>query len=244
MTDQKNSNNNQNNPGRSSQHRAFFGRVSGKRLHTGQRQLFKSLLPKLNIELPDSGQIDPDNLFGATAEQRILEIGYGGGEHLSRLAQQSPQNGFVGCEVFTGGIGKILKTIDLESITNISLFTQDALRLLEVLPDSSLDMVYLLYPDPWPKLRHNKRRFVSNVTLKELARVIKPGGIFRFATDIEDYANWTLAHMVRQTDFIWKRQSYPKFWHAPFEGWQATRYETKARREGRLDSFYFTFMRA
>ncbi len=244
MTDQKNSENKQNNPGRPSQHRAFFGRVSGKRLHTGQIQLFESLLPKLNIELPDYGQIDPNNLFGATAEQRILEIGYGGGEHLSRLAQQSPQSGFVGCEVFTGGIGKILKTIDVENITNISLFTQDALRLLEVLPDGSLDMVYLLYPDPWPKLRHNKRRFVSNVTLKELARVIKPGGMFRFATDIEDYANWTLAHMVRQTNFIWQTQPDPKFWHIPFEGWQATRYEAKARREGRLESFYFTFVRA
>lgn len=244
MTDNRNSTNKQISPGRPTQHRAFFGRVSGKRLHTGQRQLFDSLLPELNIDLPDHGSIDLDDLFGAAAKQKILEIGYGGGEHLSRMAQQNPQNGFVGCEVFTGGIGKILKTIQVEKIANISLFTQDALRLLEVIPDGSLDMVYLLYPDPWPKLRHNKRRFISNVTVKELARVIKPEGVFRFATDIEDYANWTLAHMVRQTDFVWQTQPQAKFWHTPFQGWQATRYEAKARREGRMDSFYFTFVRA
>ena len=230
-------------PDHKKQHRAFFGRVSGKRLHRGQRELFDSLLPELRIDLPRDDQVDPKRIFGAQAKKRILEIGYGGGEHLTRIARENPENGYVGCEVFTGGIGKILKTIASENIKNISLFTSDAFGLLSALPDASLDMVYLLYPDPWPKLRHNKRRFVSNITLAELARVIRAGGEFRFATDIEDYANWTLAHMVRNKNFCWQKQNCDKFWHIPFEGWAPTRYELKARREGRLNSFYFTFRR-
>lgn len=230
-------------PGRSKQHRAFFGRVSGKRLHRGQRELFDSLLPELRIDLPDIGQLDPQEIFGADARKNIVEIGYGGGEHLIRIARENPENGYVGCEVFTGGIGKILKTIAGENIKNISLFTSDAFGFLSALPDASLDVVYLLYPDPWPKLRHNKRRFVSNITLAELARVIRPGGEFRFASDIEDYANWTLAHMVRNSEFCWQKQKEDQFWHTPFDGWEPTRYELKARREGRLRSFYFTFKR-
>ena len=110
------------------------------------------------------------------------------------------------------------------------------------LPEASLDEVYLLYPDPWPKTRHHKRRFVSPTTLAELARVIKPGGQFHFATDIEDYANWTLAHILRAPQFGFAPAS-PGDWHEPYAGWEATRYEQKARREGRMTSFYFTFGR-
>ncbi len=225
------------------EHRAFFGRVSGKRLHRGQRQLFDSLLPRLKVELTEKGQFDSGELFGRKNRKKIMEIGYGGGEHLARLAKENPDCDFIGCEVFTGGIGKILKKIDAEDISNISLFTDDAYLLLRALPDASIDVCYLLYPDPWPKARHNKRRFVSFVTLQELARVIVPGGMFYFATDIEDYANWTLAHMLRQPLFSWKTSSKPRFWHLPFAGWQPTRYEAKARREGRERSFYFSFER-
>jgi tRNA (guanine-N7-)-methyltransferase len=110
------------------------------------------------------------------------------------------------------------------------------------LPAASLDEVYLLYPDPWPKTRHHKRRFVSPTTLAELARVIRPGGMFHFASDIEDYANWTLAHILRAPDFSFN-PGQPGDWHQPYPGWQATRYEQKARREGRMVSFYFTFTR-
>jgi tRNA (guanine-N7-)-methyltransferase len=117
-----------------------------------------------------------------------------------------------------------------------------ALKLLVTLPDASIDAVYLLYPDPWPKTRHHKRRFVSPTTLKELARVIRPGGTFHFATDIEDYADWTLAHIVREPEFIFAPEA-PGAWHTPYPGWQPTRYEQKARREGRMISFYFSFTR-
>ncbi|MCF6325918.1 MAG: tRNA (guanosine(46)-N7)-methyltransferase TrmB [Devosiaceae bacterium] len=226
------------------EHRAFFGRKSGKRLHGGQQQLFDNLLPQLRVELPEGKVFSPKNIFGRAGRKKILEIGYGGGEHLTRQALKNPDDDFIGCEVFRGGIGKILKKIDAENIPNISLFTEDAYLLLKALPDASIDACYLLYPDPWPKLRHHKRRFISAITLQELARVIIPGGLFYFASDIEDYANWTLAHMLHQPDFEWKISSKPQFWHIPFAGWQPTRYEAKARREGREQSFYFSFTRA
>ena len=225
------------------QHRAFFGRVAGKRLHKGQQALLKSLLPRLLVELDATGRADLNHLFPGNPEQKIIEIGYGGGEHLAHLAKQDPKSGFVGCEVFTGGIGKMLQKIEQDELSNIRLFKEDAFRLLCALPDISIDGIYLLYPDPWPKKRHHKRRFVSMVTLNEMARVIKPGGFFRFASDIEDYANWTLAHIVRRRDFIWLAGP-PGSWHTPFARWQPTRYEQKARREGRGKSFYFTFERA
>jgi tRNA (guanine-N7-)-methyltransferase len=219
--------------------RAFFGRRSGKRLHSGQNTLYRDVLPGLEIRLDDA--FDVDAVFGRRA-RRILEIGYGGGEHLVRLASEQPDTGFVGCEVFSGGIAKIVQAIDERGLSNVRLFTDDALKLLLKLPAASLEAAYLLYPDPWPKTRHHKRRFVSPTTLGELARVLKPGAIFRFATDIEDYADWTLAHVMRSADFAFE-PPHPGSWHEPYPGWQPTRYEEKARVEGREKSFYFTFRR-
>ncbi len=220
--------------------RAFFGRRSGKRLHRGQDRLFKELLPELQIELPETG-LDPAALF-PSASQVILEIGYGGGEHLARQARENPETGFIGCEVFSGGIAKLVEKIDEEKLGNVRLFTDDALKLLQKLPDASLAGAYLLYPDPWPKTRHHKRRFVSPLTLSELARTLKPAAVFRFATDIEDYADWTLAHVLREPRFRFDPER-PGIWHEPYEGWQPTRYEEKARAEGRQTSFYFNFLR-
>ena len=221
--------------------RAFFGRRSGKRLHKGQDRLFRDKLPALEIELPESA-LDPRTLFQSTLQRVELEIGYGGGEHLARLARSHGDTGFLGCEVFSGGIAKLLEAIDEHELGNVRLFRDDALKLLLKLPDASLDAAYLLYPDPWPKTRHHKRRFVSSTTLGELARVLKPGTTFRFATDIEDYANWTLAHMLREPHFRFAGTS-PGAWHTPYPGWEPTRYEDKARLEGRNISFYFEFIR-
>jgi tRNA (guanine-N7-)-methyltransferase len=221
--------------------RAFFGRRSGKRLHKGQDRLYAEMLPALGIALPD-GPLDLDALFPAHP-LRAIEIGYGGGEHLARIAAENPTTGYIGCEVFSGGIAKLLEAADHRDLRNLRLFTDDALKLLVTLPAGSLDAAYLLYPDPWPKLRHHKRRFISPQTLGELARVLKAGAIFRFATDIEDYADWTLAHIVRSPDFRFS-PARPGSWHEPYPGWQPTRYEEKARREGRLTSFYFEFLRS
>ena len=220
--------------------RAFFGRRSGKRLHKGQDRLFHEKLPDLEIALPE-GQLDPAALF-PQAEQVAIEIGYGGGEHLVRQALTHPDTGFIGCEVFSGGIAKMVEAIDAEAIGNVRLFTDDALKLLVKLPAASLSEAWLLYPDPWPKTRHHKRRFVSAATLIELARVLTAGAIFHFATDIEDYANWTLAHILRAPAFRFA-PARPGIWHEPWPGWVATRYEDKARNEGRAQSFYFDFIR-
>ena len=225
---------------RSGEPRAFFGRRSGKKLHAGQQVVFDATLPGLEIALTD--RLDPRELF-PNAEKIIVEIGYGGGEHLALEAGRHPETGYIGCEVFTGGIGKMVQLIAAQELRNIRLFTDDALKFLLSLPDACLDEVYLLYPDPWPKTRHHKRRFVSPTTLAELARVIRPGGLFHFASDIEDYANWTLAHIVRAPEFSFAPEKLGS-WHEPYAGWEATRYEQKARREGRLVSFYFSFIRA
>lgn len=224
---------------RSGEPRAFFGRRSGKKLHGGQQAVFDATLPALEIKL--EGPLDPKSLFPA-ADKIVIEIGYGGGEHLARQAAENPDTGFIGCEVFTGGIGKMVQAVAARGLGNVRLFTDDALKLLMALPEASIEAVYLLYPDPWPKTRHHKRRFVSPTTLDELARVIRPGGTFHFATDIEDYANWTLAHIARAPAFRFAPER-PGIWHEPYEGWQPTRYEQKARREGRMVSFYFSFTR-
>jgi tRNA (guanine-N7-)-methyltransferase len=220
--------------------RACFGRRSGKRLHKGLDRLFHDKLPALEISLPE-GRLDPRSLF-ADPRRIELEIGYGGGEHLGRIAAENPTTGFIGCEVFSGGIAKLVEAIDEQELANVRLFTDDALKLLVKLPDASLDAAYLLYPDPWPKTRHHKRRFVSATTLRELARVLKRGSVFRFASDIEDYANWTLAHILREPGFRFA-PARPGIWHEPYPGWSPTRYEQKARREGRTLSFYFEFIR-
>lgn len=223
--------------------RAFFGRKSGKTLHARQQKLVDELLPEIEICFSDqTARLAPRRSFNNPDASLILEIGYGGGEHLARQAAENPGTNYIGAEVFSGGIGKMLEKIDAGRLSNIRLFTFDALNLLRDLPDAGLDGVYLLYPDPWPKTRHHKRRFVSPLTLAELGRVIKPGGFFRFATDIEDYANWTLAHILRSKDFHWPLAAAGS-WHTPYDGWQATRYEQKARREGRNVSFYFSFIR-
>lgn len=219
--------------------RAFFGRRSGKRLHRGQQELFDTLLPELTVDI--SKPFDPREEY-PDAQEIHLEIGYGGGEHLARISQENPQNGYIGCEVFTGGIGKLLEMIDEREIGNIVLFPDDVIKLLSVMPDACLDMVYLMYPDPWPKARHHKRRFVQPHTLNELARVLKSGGKFRFASDIEDYADWTMAHILKAPEFSWPIQD-PAAWHIPYAGWQPTRYEAKARREERNKSWYLEFTR-
>ncbi|MBJ3785712.1 tRNA (guanosine(46)-N7)-methyltransferase TrmB [Devosia sediminis] len=224
---------------RSGEPRAFFGRRSGKTLHEGQKAQVAEVLPQVEIVL--DGALDPRTLF-SEAKKLVIEIGYGGGEHLARKASEEPETGFIGCEVFTGGIGKMVQAIDANGLGNVRLYTDDALKLLMALPDASVDAVYLLYPDPWPKSRHHKRRFVSPTTLDQLARVIRPGGMFYFASDIEDYANWTLAHIVREPRFRFEAEA-PGSWHQPYPGWQPTRYEQKARREGRMISFYFAFVR-
>jgi len=218
---------------------AFFGRRKGKKLRLGQAYLFETLLPRLRIDL--AGELSPASLFAKQVDEVWLEIGFGGGEHLLQRAEENPNIGFIGCEPFVNGMAKMLAVIDREARHNIRLYDSDALDLLKKLPDASFNRVYLLYPDPWPKRRQNKRRFVSEETLALIARVLKPGGEFRFASDIDHYVGWTLERARRSPHLRWTAEQ-PNDWRLPWDGWQSTRYELKAQREGRK-SAYLTFER-
>jgi len=218
---------------------AFFGRRKGKKLRLGQADLFETLMPRLRIDL--AGDLTPASLFAKPVDEVWLEIGFGGGEHLLQRAEENPNIGFIGCEPFVNGMAKMLAVIDREARDNIRLYDSDALDLLKKLPDASFNRVYLLYPDPWPKRRQNKRRFVSEETLALIARVLKPGGEFRFASDIDHYVGWTLERARRSPHLRWLAEQ-PNDWRLPWDGWQSTRYELKAQREGRK-SAYLTFER-
>jgi len=227
--------------GSEAERKAFFGRRSAHKLHPTQQRLADELLPKVKLDLGEA-PLELNAIFDHPAPQNFIEIGYGGGEHLARQARQNRDANYIGCEPFIGGIGKMLAAIEDDQLTNVKLFTDDALHLLKALPEASFDGAYLLYPDPWPKKRHHKRRFINEVTLSALARILKPGAEFRVATDIEDYATWALGHVLRHDQFNWP-QADAGSWHQPWDGWQSTRYEQKARKEGRNNSFYFSFVR-
>jgi tRNA (guanine-N7-)-methyltransferase len=220
--------------------RAFFGRRKGKKLRPGHEELLRDLLPSLR--LPQSGgPIDLQALFPKTASVTI-EIGFGGGEHRAAVARTHPDTGFIGCEPFANGMAKLLAVTLEESLSNVRLWDRDATELLPMLPDASVGEVYLLYPDPWPKRRQRKRRFLSDNNLTALARVMRPCAELRFATDIDDYAGWALARVLRSPDFAWTAIRTDD-WRRPWDGWQGTRYESKALREGRMPT-YLTFRRA
>ena len=171
----------------------------------------------------------------------MLEIGFGGGEHLAAQARAHPEARFIGCEPFLNGMAKMLASIEREGLRNIRLWDRDATELLPRLPRSSFDLVYLLYPDPWPKRRQRKRRFLNEETLAAIAEILKPGGELRFATDIDDYAGWVLARVLRSPHLTWAAER-PDDWRKPWPAWPSTRYEAKATAEGRPPS-YLTFRR-
>jgi tRNA (guanine-N7-)-methyltransferase len=216
--------------------RAFFGRRKGHRLRPHQNALLDTLLPRLAIDLAAAAPGDLAALFPRSVDAVRLEIGFGGGEHLFAQATVDPRTGFIGCEPFVNGMAKILALIEAGGADNIRLFAGDAVDLLRWLPAAALARVDLLYADPWPKRRHWKRRFVQEDTIAMIARVLRPGGIFRFATDIPDYAAWTLERMLRAPGFAWTAQCADD-WRLPWVDFGGTRYEAKAKREGRTPCY-------
>lgn len=198
------------------------------------------VLPQISIA-PTSGRIAPEQLFAFEPSEIRLEIGFGDGEHLVNEASAAPDVAFIGCEPFVNGVAKAVAAINDRGLRNIRIFGGDARDLLNALPDASLSRIELLYPDPWPKRRHHKRRIVSQDFLNAVARVLRVGCEFRFATDIDDYCAWTLDRVRDAPHFRWTARR-PCDWLTPWDGWAATRYEQKARREGR-SSAYLTFVR-
>jgi len=220
----------------SNEQRGFFGRRKGHPLRARQAALFQTLLPRLALDLTRAAPNDLATLFAPPIDDVRLEIGFGGAEHLIGQAQAHPRIGFIGCEPFVNGMAKALVAIEELSVTNIRLHHGDAVDLLAWLPPHSLSRVDLLYPDPWPKRRHWKRRFVSDANVAALARVLRRGGEFRFATDWASYAEWTLLRLIRSRDFTWVAER-ADHWRKPWPEFSGTRYEAKAVREGRAPTY-------
>ena len=197
------------------------------------------MLPGLRLDLTAPAPDDLRALFAAPVENVRMEIGFGGGEHLLHEASRFPQSGFIGVEPFVNGMAKMVGALNREPLHNLRLFDEDAALVLDWLPEASLSGIDLFYPDPWHKSRHHKRRFVSPANLEKMNRVLKPGSLFRFASDIEGYVNWTLQHVEAAGGFEFVAKTADD-WRIPYEAWPGTRYEAKAIREGRTPA-YLTF---
>jgi len=220
---------------------SFFGRRKGHKLRAHQADLIDNLLPHLALDLTATSDSVLPTLFDPAVDTLRLEIGFGGGEHLAAEAKAFPTAGFIGCEPYVNGMAKILSAIEADNIGNVRLFAGDAAELLAWLPPQSLERIDLIHPDPWPKRRHWKRRFVQDATIAAMARALKPGGEFRFVSDIADYCSWTLWHLLRSPDFDWTAER-ADHWRLPWEGYTMTRYGRKAQRESRVAN-YLVFRR-
>jgi tRNA (guanine-N7-)-methyltransferase len=211
---------------------SLFGRRKGHKLRAHQADLIEHFLPRLSLDIAGPRAPDLADLFDPRADEIRLEIGFGGGEHLIAEARALAKVGFIGCEPYVNGMAKILTQIEAHNIGNVRLFAGDAIELLAWLPPHSLARIDLIHPDPWPKRRHWKRRFVQDATVDAMARVLKPDGEFRFVSDIDDYCAWTLAHLARSPDFVWTAERADD-WRLPWADYTMTRYGRKAEREGR-----------
>jgi tRNA (guanine-N7-)-methyltransferase len=209
--------------------RTLYGRRRGKKLRDGQQSLLDTLLPRLTLGLPpEPAKIDLVQAFGGALppDGIWLEVGFGAGEHLVWQAKEHPGVGLIGCEPYINGVAKCLAHIEREGLENIRLFTDDARLVMSALPDQSLSRAFVLFPDPWPKSRHHKRRFVARANLDILARLMKPGAELRLATDDPSYLPWMVEHACTHPAFEWLAER-PADWRGRPADWPPTRYETK-----------------
>jgi tRNA (guanine-N7-)-methyltransferase len=191
------------------------------------------------LQIAEAPIVESAELFPSRVAEVWLEIGFGGGEHLIAAAAARRDIGFIGCEPFVNGVAKAIAGIEQHKLDNVRLQAGDAGALIARLPSGALSRIFILYPDPWPKRRHNKRRLISAGMIRELARAARRGAELRFATDIDDYAGWALRRFLDSGDFIWTACA-AEDWRRPWADWPGTRYEAKAKREGR-QPVYLTF---
>jgi len=218
-----------------------YGRRRGRVPSPRQAALWRDSLPRFALDLSQPLPTRIGELFAPPVADVWLEIGFGGGEHLLWQARHSPGVGLIGCEPFQDGVVKVLSAIEEDQLTNIRLLADDARPLLRRLPEGSIGRAFILFPDPWPKARHHKRRLVSAATLAELARIMRSGAELRIATDDGEYARWMLLAVVGQQNFVWTATG-PADWRLRPSDWPSTRYDQKARKAGRR-CYYFRFNR-
>ena len=218
-----------------------FGRRHGRKLSPRQQQLMTDLLPQVRLDLSPPVPQDATLLFADRVSDVWLEIGFGGAEHMIWQAVNNPQAGIIGCEPFEEGVAKALSAIRDSGLGNVRLHADDARDVLRWLPAVSIGRAFILFPDPWPKRKHAKRRLVSPALLDLLARVLKPGAELRIASDIGDYIRTVLLAFRARKEFVW-HASGPEDWRTRGADWPGTRYEAKAAREGRK-SYYLRFVR-
>lgn len=202
-----------------------FGRIKSRPIKPRQAALFDTLMPQVRLPDPATGPIDVAALMPGASEV-WLEIGFGGGEHMAAQAARRPDVLIIGCEPFLNGVASALRHIEEGGLKNVRLHADDARAVVEALPDASLDRLMILFPDPWHKARHNKRRLIQQAFAAELARVLKPGGRLRFVTDWKDYAGWTLERLRATPGFAWLADEADNWRVAPDDHVE-TRYEEK-----------------
>lgn len=219
----------------------FFGRRKGPAFSARQQTLMDTVLPRISVKLPEEAeqQVDPAAFFDSEKQQYWLEIGFGKGEHLAWQAQANPDVGLIGCEPYLNGVVGLLNHVEEHKIESIRIYGDDARHVIWALADASIDRIFLIHPDPWPKKRHARRRFVNPANLDDLARILKDGGEFRVGTDHPVYREWTALQMSQRDDFEWLAES-PEDWLVRPDDWPETRYEIKAL-EGKAT--YFRFVR-
>jgi len=218
-----------------------FGRRRGRKLSARQERLLTNVLPRVRPDLAHPAPADVARLFDTPVDQVWLEIGFGGAEHLVWQARAHPHVGLIGCEPFEEGVVKALAHITDGPLPNIRVHPDDVRPLLRWLPAASLDRAFVLFPDPWPKARHRRRRLVAKPLLDQLARAMKPGAELRLGTDIGDYARTMLVALMRHPAFRWTATCAAD-WRVRPADWPQTRYEAKALREGRRCT-YLRFVR-
>ena len=211
-----------------------FGRVQGRRLRKEQIHLIENVLPKVAVS-HDVEEIKFS--FDQSVQKLCLEVGFGGGEHLAQYAKENPDTGCIGCEPFINGVSRLLKYIDEDNIPNVRVFHGDARLMLAKTPDSTFDKIFLLFPDPWPKSRHHKKRIVNDKMLLEFARVLKKGGVLEIATDHVEYADWIAEHLERCEKLAETDVTKDSRKTAPTD-WIRTRYQEKGEEEGRGATFF------
>lgn len=219
--------------------RRFFGRRLGQAFSDRKKNIYQNAGDILLPSAVDIKNNPLEKIFPVQTNAYHLEIGFGGGEHLLHRAILHPDISFIGCDAFLSGVANVIETIKNHNINNIRICDYDALYLIQSLPDNAINVLYLLYPDPWPKNRHRKRRFIQKDTITEISRILKPDGVWYFASDIPAYIEWVFAK-VHENGSLTLNHNY--HYNIPFDDWVSTRYEQKAVKEGRYPH-YFIFVK-